>query len=350
MERVVIYGAGNVGKSLYFYLRKQKDYECLFFVDGNKNKEGGVFEGLPIKSPDILEELKDIQVIIASIYWREILEKIKGIDGIKISVYKPKMADVLLSDAKGIEEVQERDDFDVVRKQLGKRTIDLGAFFQDYQQIKCKELTFLPGGSSVLNYAFLKTLAIKYNCRNYLEIGTYIGESINVLSDCCEKLYSITAPEDGEFSMDEYCKKRELPNYSERLAYSDKIRHFYCDSKVFDYSKIQDSVDLYFIDGDHTYNGVYADTRNIFEVRNGKSIVVWHDFRKSTFQYNQEVVSAVKDILGDDFRNVFVTNGNLCGVYLPNDYIQDFKLKELKYERCADLYTYDVILENCQIK
>lgn len=39
MEQIVIYGAGNTGKSAYFYLRNR--YECLFFVDGDDEKVGG---------------------------------------------------------------------------------------------------------------------------------------------------------------------------------------------------------------------------------------------------------------------------------------------------------------------
>ena len=63
-----------------------------------------------------------------------------------------------------------------------------------------------------------------------------------------------------------------------------------------------------------------------------------------------EVVSAVKDVLGKKFKNVYVTDHNMCGIYLPDACIKDFILHELKYEEDADLYTYDVILENCQIK
>lgn len=41
MEQVVIYGAGNTGKSLYYWLKATKKYECLFFVDSDYDKVGG---------------------------------------------------------------------------------------------------------------------------------------------------------------------------------------------------------------------------------------------------------------------------------------------------------------------
>lgn len=77
-----------------------------------------------------------------------------------------------------------------------------------------------------------------------MEIGTYVGESINILTDCCEKLYSVTAPVDGPFSMRTWCRNNKLPDYSERLTYNEKIIHYFCDSKQFDFSKHGDMVDL----------------------------------------------------------------------------------------------------------
>ena len=58
-----------------------------------------------------------------------------------------------------------------------------------------------------------------------------------------------------------------MPNYSGRLAYSDKIKHFYVNSQTFDFETINDEIDLYFIDGDHSYEGVYNDTKK-FLTRN----------------------------------------------------------------------------------
>lgn len=44
MEKTVIYGAGNTGKSAYYYFKNIA--ECLFFVDSDEKKwGGGVIEG-----------------------------------------------------------------------------------------------------------------------------------------------------------------------------------------------------------------------------------------------------------------------------------------------------------------
>lgn len=337
MENIIIYGAGNTGRSAYFYFKSQSKYECLFFVDSDKSKQQEIIEGLQVKSPDLLGNLKDVKVIIASIYWKEILQEVEKIPNLDIAIYNPVMENCVANE---------------VKEELDDRTINLGAFLKQQNEITCKELAFMPGGSQVLDYVFLKALAKQYNCKSYLEIGTYIGESINILTDCCEKLYSITAPRQGHiFSIDNMCKEMDFPNYSDRLAYNDKISHFYVDSKLFDFAQIKEKIDLYFIDGDHSYMGIYTDTQNVFKVRDENSIVVWHDFRKGFLSYRYETVYAVRNALGEKFKNVYVTNGNYCGVYLPDKYIEDFEMYgKVAYKKDAELYTYDMVLNNCQIK
>jgi hypothetical protein len=151
--------------------------------------------------------------------------------------------------------------------------------------------------------------------------------------------------------MDLWCRCHNLPCYSDRLTYNKKIKHFYTNSQTFDFSQIADEdIDLFFIDGDHSYNGVYSDTKHIFEIKSEKAIVVWHDFRFQDLSYRGEVVNAVADVLGGQFSNVYVTDRNLCGIYIPPVYANDFKLHELQYEVNTALYTYDVQINNIQAK
>lgn len=293
---------------------------------------GGVIDGLEIKSPEVLNEVKNEKVIIASIFWKEILMKLKKIDWLKIAVYiQPSLNETVPFS---------------IQEELNQRTINLGLFLRQQKKLLCQELTFMPGGSQILDYAFLKALVKKYCCKSYLEIGTYIGESINIMKSECERLYSITEPISDTMSMEMMLKELNLPNYSERLAYDAKITHFYANSQSFDYTNIQDEIDIFFIDGDHRYEAVYSDTKNIFDYKKEKAIVVWHDFRNTSFQYRGDVICAVRDALGERFKNVYVTDRNLCGFYLPDEYIRDFELHELRYEKDGELYTYDVVLES----
>ena len=297
MKNMVIYGCGDVGKLAYEYFKCR--YDILFFVD--KSKYGEEWKGIKIYEPNELKRYPDVKIVIACMeYYRDdILNDIRrlGIQNSDIEFFSIEKGNVLP---------------EKIKKELDKRTIELGDFLQKYNaQISCKELTFIGGGSGVLDYAFLSTVAKVSNAKEYLEIGTYIGESINVLAENCDKLYSVTAPVGSPMSGREWFKLHEMPDYSERLTYNKKIVHYFCDSKQFDFSKHADTVDLYFIDGDHSYNGVYWDTKNVFQNKKEDAVVVWHDFRKSASQYNVDVVKAVSDVLNEEFENVYVTNNNI---------------------------------------
>lgn len=326
MEKAIIFGAGITGKEAYQALKSR--YDILFFVDNDVSKHGmRMDDDRIVKSPAVLEDFRRIKLIIASVFWKEILMQLEEYELSDILVYSMELTPASLS----------------TKKELDLRTIDLGVFFSSCNNLECKELTFIPGGSGVLDYMFIREIAKLINCKVYLEIGTYIGESINILTDICEKLYSITAEPGSKYSAKNFCLALNMPDYSDRLAGNKKVEHFYCDSKVFDFSRIRDKIDLYFIDGDHSYAGVYSDTKKVFESRVKDSVVIWHDV-KSAKGYTQQVVQAIKDALGDEFENVHVTNNNLCGIYLPERLRGRFALFGGGYSKDLPLYVYDTKL------
>lgn len=327
-EKIIIYGFGNTGKNAYQCLKDV--YDVLFFIDKDSSK-WGEYDGIKVYPPSELVKHRDTMIIIASIYEKEILQEIDKYKLNKIRTFSFNLKACLRNE---------------IKEELSHRVIDLGKFLQGgFSEIYLKELTFQGGGSGVLDYAFLKKLAEVFNCKEYMEIGTHIGESINIMSECCEKLYSVSLPIDAINSSRSACKYYGRPDFSDRLAYSDKIRHFYVDSKQFDFSSFGSKIDLYFIDGDHSYEGVYQDTKNIFEVKKEDAIVVWHDFFYG-WNYNEEVICAVKNVLQDDFENVYITNNNMCGIYIPPKYKNKFTFEIMRYSEDAILYTYDCVLTN----
>lgn len=62
-ERVILYGLGNVGKSILPYLREC--YEIAFWVDGNQSLWGTEYEGIPVCSPESLLKY-DCKVIVTT--------------------------------------------------------------------------------------------------------------------------------------------------------------------------------------------------------------------------------------------------------------------------------------------
>lgn len=308
------------------------DMIFFFFVDKNAEiiKE---YDAVPVYLPRKLKEYSDIKIIIAVFQYEEVLTDIRcmGITNKNIELLKLSFEPVLSK---------------VVEEALDKRTINLGDWLEKNKNLYCREITFIPGGSHILDYMFLKLIAIKSGSKEYLEVGTYIGESINILTDCCEKLYSVTLP--IEKAMKQF-KPSWRTNFIGKLATNENIVSYYTDSRQFDFSKHADTVDLYFIDGDHSYEGVYNDTKNIFMNKKEDAIVVWHDFKYTNAEYKTPVIHAVYDVLEDAFEHVYVTDNNACGIYIPPNRMDEFGfiMHECKYNESASLYTYDVTL-NCQ--
>ena len=124
------------------------------------------------------------------------------------------------------------------------------------------------------------------------------------------------------------------PDYTDRLLDFDNIEVHYGDSKEFDFKTIKDDIDLFFIDADHSYTGVYNDTKNVFKFRKKDSFVIWHDFEVMNWQNSGTTAPAVKEALGEKFKNVYLIDNrsNICGIYIPEKYQGDFEYHEVIYE------------------
>lgn len=66
----------------------------------------------------------------------------------------------------------------------------------------------------------------------------------------------------------------------ENSPVASKISVLFGDSATFDYSAFHGKIDLFFIDGAHSYDYVRSDTLNALECCHPGSILVWHDFGK----------------------------------------------------------------------
>ncbi len=113
--------------------------------------------------------------------------------------------------------------------------------------------------------------------KRIFEIGTYKGSTT--------KLLSINSPPSTEiFTLDlsdaeirkmgfpfyvagEYCKEQ-----------GHKIKQLYGDSRFFDYSPFYNSIDLIFIDANHTYDFVRSDSAQAFKVLSERGVIIWDDY------------------------------------------------------------------------
>uniref|UniRef100_UPI001958D013 class I SAM-dependent methyltransferase n=1 Tax=Oscillibacter sp. CU971 TaxID=2780102 RepID=UPI001958D013 len=137
-----------------------------------------------------------------------------------------------------------------------------------------------------------------------------------------------------------------IVDYSGRLAKNPKITQYYANSKEFDYSQLPKDIDLFFIDGDHSYEGVYSDTKNIFSIKKDDAIVIWHDVKNASGYFNPDVLYAISEALGEQFRDFCVTDRNICGIYVPEKMIKEFHFLDKQGADDSPLFTYDVSISN----
>ena len=160
-------------------------------------------------------------------------------------------------------------------------------------------MTFLDGGSLPTDMMLLAGLAERINECRYFEIGTWRGESVaNVSSrckDCCT--LSLTDEEMRSMGMHEHTISSHR-HFSKEIKH---VTHLRGNSKTFDFAALDRKFDLLFIDGDHHYDTIVSDTRNIFRhLVHDHSIVIWHDYGFHPDKIRYEVMAAILDGAGPD--------------------------------------------------
>jgi ABC-type Fe3+-hydroxamate transport system substrate-binding protein len=86
-QRVAIYGAGSLGRRCRSQLATRAD--VVAFVDSDQTRDGTSVDGLPVVSPERLDDLDPDVVIVASMYWPQILNRLNdcGWDDERVRVF-----------------------------------------------------------------------------------------------------------------------------------------------------------------------------------------------------------------------------------------------------------------------
>jgi hypothetical protein len=121
------------------------------------------------------------------------------------------------------------------------------------------------------------------------EIGTLYGYTallfaLNTGQDA--KIYTLDLPADASFAL-----PATISDVTTRIAHHEvkqlafqghpleqKISVLTGDSACFDYSPWRDGVDIFFIDGSHSYEYVRSDTEHAFACCHPGSVILWHDY------------------------------------------------------------------------
>jgi predicted O-methyltransferase YrrM len=236
----------------------------------------------------------------------------KGLKAINLLVAKPSLLNLLFQEneywEKHIEKKQK------TYAQL--KEITFSELFADFN-ITVTPVTFLDGGSMVTDLALLKGLAAEINNCAYFEIGTWRGESVANVSPVCAECFTMDLPDDEKKKLgmtDEYIGQHAI--LSKKLK---NVIHLKNNSLKFDFATLNKKFDLIFIDGDHHYESVLSDTRNVFKhLINDKTIVVWHDYAYYPGAVRNETFAAILDALDNSLHsNLFYVQNTMCAVYFP---------------------------------
>jgi hypothetical protein len=210
------------------------------------------------------------------------------------------------------------------RKYYQKKYQDQPVKFVDIGEIadvdvQLENYTYLDGTSRPIDIAFLMAVCGKYKDCNYLEIGSWRGESLFNVAKIAKSCTSLSLAKEDMLAMGMNKKAADLQQFfSKDLP---NVRHIEANSLTYDFSKIEDKFDVIFVDGDHTYDGVKSDTQNAFKLlRDEHSVIVFHDCGGGYEGFRYEVITAILDGLPPNERSKFyrVTN-SICGIYTNQD-------------------------------
>jgi predicted O-methyltransferase YrrM len=164
----------------------------------------------------------------------------------------------------------------------------------------------------LLDTAILLALAKLIEPRSYFEFGTFLGiQLLNLAANLPEcRVYTMDLDEESAKSALQDENDRPLTmehlNAKDKLAFvgsslEKRITYLRGDSNNYDFSSLQEQMDMIYIDGGHDERTLKSDTANAFKMlsRDRASCIVWHDYLNPAYpqvtSYLQEL-SKKRDI------------------------------------------------------
>lgn len=141
---------------------------------------------------------------------------------------------------------------------------------------------FINRPSFAVDIVSLCLLCRALNPKTIFEIGTLHGYSSRHMAlntgDC--RIWTLDLPSGASASLDISVTDTAISRSREnrKIENNTKITRVFGDSALFDFSPYHGKIDLFFIDGAHSYEYVKSDTLNALKCCHPGSIIAWHDF------------------------------------------------------------------------
>ncbi len=217
----------------------------------------------------------------------------------------------------------------------GLPLMNIAELFPGFSQV-VSPYAFLDGSCTPLDLALLRALAEKYQVADYLEIGTWRGESVANVAPLVQRAISINLPDAvmRDMGMDEdYIGLHRY--FSKDISH---VTHIQADSLRFDFGSLGRKFDMVFVDGDHHYEAVRSDTANVVSVLKDPGVIIWHDYARNPEQVRWSVLAGILDGLPVEMRKkVYHVSNTLCAIYLP-ELPDGVRLQQFSANRPPDKY------------
>lgn len=198
------------------------------------------------------------------------------------------------------------------------KTADINLFLIN-KKAEVDHYTFLSGTSFITDIALLNSIAQSFKGCEYLEIGTWRGESIMNVAQYAANCTSVNLSEEEIIALG-------LPEKYARLhgcliQNKNNISCINANSLNFDFSTLNKKFDLIFVDGDHSYNTVKSDTSNVYKLlKDDDSVIVWHDYGFDPETPRHSVIAGILDGLPSEAHQfLYHVSNTICAVYTKRE-------------------------------
>ncbi len=220
------------------------------------------------------------------------------------------------------------------------KTVDINTFLTE-RKGEIESYTFLDGSSLITDLVLLRSIAHSLPNCEYLEIGTWRGESIINVAKEAKHCTSINlSPEDiVKFGFE----KEYADLHSCLIKNATNITQVYANSLSFDFQSLNKKFDLIFVDGDHSYETVKSDSAKVFELlRNDDSMIVWHDYGFNPETPRHSVIAGILDGMpAETHANIYHVSNTICAIYTKKQVVAAYQSKYIKPDK-----VFNVSIEN----